>query len=285
MNPKVSIVVPVYNREVLIRRTLDSILSQSFKDFECIVSDNHSTDGTHAVLVEYADHDSRIKILSQPQNVGPVKNWLAGVAACRGEFVKILFSDDWMESDCLAEALEVFEGLPSIGFVYFHAEIEGSSIRDGKRESRVESGFSFLWRSLVSHRDAPVSPSSALFRREDVIGSLYTSIETLDGSDYLVTGAGPDQAIYLDAADNHEFIFYINKTMIHYGINKCSITVDTGTKRPGHLLRNYFMAQLAFLERYSGRRTLTGRIMRICIYGFLVKLFIRYRLIPKMIFR
>src|SRR5512146_572452 len=94
MNPRISIVIPVYNRAELIRRALDSVLAQTFGDFECIVSDNHSSDGTLAVVNEYAARDSRIRVVSQYQNVGPVRNWLAGAAASRGELAKRLFSAD-----------------------------------------------------------------------------------------------------------------------------------------------------------------------------------------------
>src|SRR5512146_3252923 len=224
MNPRISIVIPVYNRAELIRRALDSVLAQTFGDFECIVSDNHSSDGTLAVVNEYAARDSRIRVVSQSQNVGPVRNWLAGAAASRGEFVKILFSDDWMEPDCLARAMRAFEDHPSIGFVYFNAALEGSLVASSERSETLESGVSFLWRSLVSHNDAPVSPTAGVFRTEDLIRSLTDSMQTLTGSDFLETGAGPDQAVYLHAADRYRDIYYINKTLVHYGSNKCSIT-------------------------------------------------------------
>lgn len=280
MCTKVSVVIPVYNRAVLIRRTLDSVLAQTFEDFECIVSDNNSSDETLAVVREYADRDSRIKVLSQQTNLGPVRNWLAGAMAARGEFVKILFSDDWLEPECLALAVDAFNTYPSIGFVYFHAEVEGAGnffLRNGG----LETGRSFIWRSLVTHKDVPVSPTAGMFRKDDVINSLNRSIESLTGSDYLETGAGPDQAVYLHAADRYHDIYFINMTLVHYGFNKCSITVEASVKRPGHLLHNYFVAQLRFLKQSTKKRTLFGLVATTSVVVYLFKLVIRYRLMPK----
>lgn len=281
MNPRISIVIPVYNRAELIRRALDSVLAQMFGDFECIVSDNHSSDGTLAVVNEYAARDSRIRVVSQSQNIGPVRNWLAGAAASRGEFVKILFSDDWMEPDCLARAMRAFEDHPSIGFVYFNAALEGGLGESAKRNEGKESGTSFIWRSLVSHKDVPVSPTAGVFRSEDITRSLTNSIETLSGSDFLETGAGPDQAVYLHAADRYHDIYFINETLVHYGFNKCSITVEASVKRPGHLLHNYFVAQLRFLKHSTKNRSLFGLVAKISVVLYLLKLVIRYRMMPK----
>lgn len=282
MNPRISIVIPVYNRAELIRRALDSVLAQTFGDFECIVSDNHSSDGTLAVVNEYAARDSRIRVVSQSQNIGPVRNWLAGAAASRGEFVKILFSDDWIEPDCLARAMRAFEDHPSIGFVYFNAELEGGLGRAAKRNEGKESGTSFIWRSLVSHKDVPVSPTAGVFKREDVIGSLNRSIESLTGSDYLETGAGPDQAIYLHAADRYQEICFLNRTLVHYGLNKCSITVEAGVRRPGHLLSNYYKAQLVFLRDSAIRRTVFGVVAKLSVVAYVLKMTLRYRIAPNL---
>jgi glycosyltransferase involved in cell wall biosynthesis len=278
-------VIPVYNRAELIRRALDSVLAQTFGDFECIVSDNHSSDGTLTVANEYADLDSRIRVISQTANIGPVRNWLAGAAASKGEFVKILFSDDWMEPDCLARAMKAFEDHPSIGFVYFNAEVEGGLGKSAQRKEGKESGTSFIWRSLAASScrySVPVSPTAGVFRTESIISSLNRSIESLTGSDYLETGAGPDQAIYLHAADCYLEIYFLNRTLAHYGLNKCSITVESGVRRPGHLLSNYYKAQLLFLRDSAIRRTTFGFIAKLSVIAYALKIIFRYRIAPSL---
>ena len=73
--PRVSVGVPVYNGERFIRQTLDSLVDQSFKDLEIVISDNASTDGTAAICEEYARRDDRIRYVRNERNVGLAKNF------------------------------------------------------------------------------------------------------------------------------------------------------------------------------------------------------------------
>ncbi len=86
--PKVTVGLPVYNGERYLRATLDSILAQDFEDFELLVADNASTDGTPQILQEYAERDGRVVVHRQPRNLGAAANynWLAINA--RGEYFK-----------------------------------------------------------------------------------------------------------------------------------------------------------------------------------------------------
>lgn len=89
-----------YNREELLIRAIDSILNQTFKDFEFIIVDNGSTDRSGAIADEYALKDSRIKIIHREQgNIGSGRN--AGLDAATGEYVAFIDDDDYAESDFL----------------------------------------------------------------------------------------------------------------------------------------------------------------------------------------
>lgn len=93
LNPKVSIVVPVYNREKTISFCLDSILSSEFKAFEVIVVDDGSTDSTSEICKEYANKDQRIKYYYQKNSgVSVARN--TGLSECLGEWVTFVDSDD-----------------------------------------------------------------------------------------------------------------------------------------------------------------------------------------------
>jgi len=74
-NPCVSIGLPVYNRERFLRETLESLLAQTFEDFELIISDNASTDGTQAICREYTSKDPRIRYYRNDQNRGASWNY------------------------------------------------------------------------------------------------------------------------------------------------------------------------------------------------------------------
>ena len=74
-SPLVSILIPVYNRERIVVRALESAINQTYKHIEIICVDNCSTDNTYSVLLEYANRDHRIKVYRQSENLGPVRNW------------------------------------------------------------------------------------------------------------------------------------------------------------------------------------------------------------------
>jgi len=84
--PTVSIGMPVYNGGKYIREALDSLLKQSFSDFELIISNNASTDGTEAICCEYADWDSRIRYVLQPENLGPAANFHYVLGEAQGKY-------------------------------------------------------------------------------------------------------------------------------------------------------------------------------------------------------
>ncbi len=72
--PRVSFGLPVYNGEDTIRRCLDSILGQDYNDYEVVICDNASTDGTRAILDEYRAEDPRIRIFLNEENIGQIEN-------------------------------------------------------------------------------------------------------------------------------------------------------------------------------------------------------------------
>ena len=104
--PKISIIVPVYNVEIYLRECFDSIVNQTFKDFEVICINDGSTDNSLEILNEYAARDERFVVLSQEnQGQGVARN--KGVELARGEYIQFIDPDDWIELNML-ETLYVF---------------------------------------------------------------------------------------------------------------------------------------------------------------------------------
>ncbi len=92
--PLLSIGLPVYNGAAYLREALQSILSQSFRDFELIVSDNASTDETRAICTEFAGTDTRVRYIRQPRNLGAAPNYNLLVDHARGRYFKWAAHDD-----------------------------------------------------------------------------------------------------------------------------------------------------------------------------------------------
>jgi glycosyltransferase involved in cell wall biosynthesis len=106
MSPKVSVCVPTYNGSVFLRECLDSILAQTFSDFELIIVDDKSNDGTVSIANEYALNDSRITVFSNDLNLGLVENWNRCIEISTGEWIKFVFQDDTIAPNCLERMLE-----------------------------------------------------------------------------------------------------------------------------------------------------------------------------------
>lgn len=113
MAPPVSVVVPAYNNAEFIEATLDSVLAQTFSDFELLVADHSSTDGTWERIQRYAS-DPHVTLMRTPRGGGAPANWTRVTAAARGEFVKLLCGDDLIHPDCLAEQVGAMEAHPSV---------------------------------------------------------------------------------------------------------------------------------------------------------------------------
>ena len=105
-HPLVSICIPTYNGAEYLPRCIDSVLAQSFDNFEVVIVDDFSTDDTLAIARRYAAVDARIRVTQNEQNLGLVPNWNKCVAVAKGEWIKFVFQDDTVYPDCLAEMLK-----------------------------------------------------------------------------------------------------------------------------------------------------------------------------------
>jgi glycosyltransferase involved in cell wall biosynthesis len=110
--PLISIGLPVYNGERTIGKAIESILSQSFSDFELIVSDNCSTDRTEDVCRSYVDRDSRVRYIRQASNIGAARNFKLVLDAARGRYYMWAACDDRRSLDFLMENVLFLEANP-----------------------------------------------------------------------------------------------------------------------------------------------------------------------------
>ena len=101
----ISIIVPVYNAEKYIRKCLDSIVNQTYKDLEIILVDDGSPDNSGAICDEYAQNDSRIKVIHK-QNGGLSSARNAGLDVASGEFLTFIDSDDYIEENTMADVVD-----------------------------------------------------------------------------------------------------------------------------------------------------------------------------------
>jgi glycosyltransferase involved in cell wall biosynthesis len=116
--PVVSIVLLSYNQAEFVRDAVESVLAQSFPDWELIVVENGSTDGSQAILQEYA-RDRRVRLVLHERNEAITRRLNEGIALTRGKYVSLLFSDDYYLPHKLAHQVPMLERLPErVGVVY-----------------------------------------------------------------------------------------------------------------------------------------------------------------------
>ncbi|AQP45765.1 glycosyltransferase family 2 protein [Tessaracoccus flavus] len=101
--PAISVIVPVYNVAPYLTQCLDSVLAQTFGDFELLLVDDGSTDGSSALCDAYAARDDRVRVVHQP-NAGLSAARNAGLKLALGEFITFLDGDDWFDAATLAVA-------------------------------------------------------------------------------------------------------------------------------------------------------------------------------------
>lgn len=139
--PKVSLGMPVYNGERFMCETLDSLLSQTFRDFELIISDNGSTDRTQQICREYAERDPRIRYYREEVNRGAGWNYNRVVDLARGVYFKWAAHDDLCAPTYLERSVEVLDRHPEVVVVYpddIDIDDRGEKI-DRKRVSHIPS--------------------------------------------------------------------------------------------------------------------------------------------------
>jgi glycosyltransferase involved in cell wall biosynthesis len=112
--PRLSIGLPVYNGENYLAESLDALLGQTYEDFELIISDNASTDGTADICRRYGQHDSRIRYIRQQRNIGAAPNHNFVVGQARGELFKWASHDDLYARDLLKRCVDALDEYPNV---------------------------------------------------------------------------------------------------------------------------------------------------------------------------
>lgn len=116
--PRLSIGLPVYNGERFLKFALDSLIGQTYTDFELIISDNASTDGTMRICQDYAARDARIRYYRNIENIGAAANFNRVFELARGEFFKWAAADDVISPNFLESCIEVLDRDPSVILAY-----------------------------------------------------------------------------------------------------------------------------------------------------------------------
>jgi glycosyltransferase involved in cell wall biosynthesis len=177
-NPLISIIVPVYNGEKYLRPCIDSILAQTYQDWELLLMDDGSTDGSAAICDEYAERDNITVVHKQNEGQAIARN--EGLKLAKGEYVSFIDCDDWLAPEMYAVLMECIARqqcqIAVCGFFEEYATFRKEVHNDGAVEvfdgqeaaKRILQGKigSYLW-SMLFRRDVLVEPIPNLRYYED----------------------------------------------------------------------------------------------------------------------
>ena len=221
---RITVIIPVYNVEQYLRDCLDSMLNQMMFDWEAICVNDGSTDGSVAILKEYAGKDNRIKVIAQPNGgLSAARN--AGMKAAKGEYVLFLDSDDWLEPNALQTLADHLDGADMVCFSgrRFFEETRTYHSADSLTEKVYPAGMDYYNENALLHRDfAFVCAVLRLYKRSFLVEHELRFKESIFHEDNLFT---PQACYYANQ------VKVIDKCLYNYRVRPQSITTTFNLKR------------------------------------------------------
>jgi glycosyltransferase involved in cell wall biosynthesis len=161
--PTVSVVLPVYNGEAYLKEAIESILTQQYEDFECIILDDGSTDASRIIIQDYAGCDARVKPIYNSENLGLVWTLNKGLSLCRGKYVARQDADDLSYRDRFNEQVNYLNVNRDAGVVGSAMEVideKGNTLYFYRLpETDPEIRFRLLFNSAIVHPSAMMRKS------------------------------------------------------------------------------------------------------------------------------
>ena len=176
MDPRVTLAMPVYNGEAYIEIAIQSILDQTFRDFELVITDNASVDGTEQICRRLAQKDLRIRYHRNEKNLGAAPNYNLGYELARGEYLKWCAHDDYISENYLQLSVSALDRDPEAVMAYGRSEMVDARGKPAQAESATLVGLEnpdAAWRFIKTVRTGgSCGAIFGLFRRNALALSL-----------------------------------------------------------------------------------------------------------------
>lgn len=243
MKPRFSIIVPLYNKAPYVRKALESIISQTFSDWECIIVDDGSTDNSLSVVKGLKIEDRRLKIFLQ-KNAGVAAARNRGVKESKGEYVCFLDADDWWEATYLEEMDRLIKEYPDAGlyatnYVYY---------KPGKTHValNLERGYMDYPKAYYEGSSMPVWTGAACMPRKvfDEMGGFPVGIKL--GEDFLLWAK---TAIHYPIAFSEKPLAYYNN----------DVPATMRATRNLHAPEYHMLFNLGSIEREIGQSAISNQ--------------------------
>lgn len=264
---EISIIVPVYNVEEKIEICLDSVLNQEFKDFELILVDDGSTDGSYKICEKYAKEDSRI-VLIHKENGGASAARNEGLKVAKGKYISFLDSDDYVSPTSLKRMYEAIKETDSqlvIGGYYFEKEGEMQEnyceLDDIRDNDEFKERFPYLYEKFF------INPLwNKLFVRNLIKKEFRTEMNL-----------GEDLAFNLEYMKNIDKVAIVKNIGYHYIINKSGSL--TSIYRENAVSIAVLLAKITnkFCEKKFGEEVVKDIVAKRCIDDVIEHIYLMYK--------
>lgn len=203
----VSIIIPCYNQAVYLSEALDSVLAQTYSDWECVVINDDSPDNTEEIAKKYVESDTRFKYIFQ-ENSGPSAARNNGIKNSHGEYLLPLDADDLIAPTYLEKAVDHFSHFPETKLVYCKAEKFGKE--NGVWNLPEYDYESFIWNNCIF--------CTAMFRRSDY--------DKTGGYNENMVHGNEDWDFWLSLIKKEDIVHRIEEILFFYRVKSFSRTVD-----------------------------------------------------------
>ena len=212
--------MPAYNSRLFVRKAVESVLAQTFRDFELVIVDDHSSDGTLDALRDVSD--PRIRIFSNSSRIGGGANWNRSVSLSTGSLIKVLCSDDIIYPSCLEEQVRILDDpvFSNVGLVgCWRDVIDPEGIKIMTRKWSLFQGHipgrTALRRISRSGTNPLGEPGAVLFRR-----SLLKEAGPFDGANPFVLDIDMWSRLLL-----YSDLFVVPNVLAAFRVSSCSWSV------------------------------------------------------------
>lgn len=170
--PKISVIVPAYNAEKYISETIESVLGQTYQDFELIILNDGSKDKTPEIVQQYASKDQRIQLINKP-NTGVSDTRNLGMSLAKGDYIALLDADDLFMADYLEKKLGFLEKNREYDFVL--SDFLNITVNGDLLNTELIQRNASIYKAVLEWENLPSAPSNFFFRKSCLQKNLHFS--------------------------------------------------------------------------------------------------------------
>jgi len=212
---KISIAIPTRNRANFLKRSIECVLVQTYKDFELLIIDNNSSDSTREVVKSF--DDKRINYIKNPKNIGIIGNWNQCIKYSKGEYLNIFHDDDIMYETFIEESVKVLDKYSTVGFTFpllKRVDVKRNFLNmwweDYNKKKLLIKGIDYILMTIEKERCISLAPSmvfrKSIFERLGPFKQVY-GFNTFDFN------------MWFKIAEKYD-VYHINKILFEYTIHK-----------------------------------------------------------------